>query len=143
MMPWPDSTEFMGAVSGFILKASGNPTVYIVGDCLYKPEIQANIVRYKPDWVVINSGGAIALPLSVEDGTLIMKEIDVVEMIKASPADTRFIAVHMEAIDHCQTTRGILRNEAGSELVQTRYDKEFSDRLDQLKEDFKEMADAA
>ena len=33
--------------------------------------------------------------------------------------------------------------DAGSELVQTRYDKEFSDRLDQLKEDFKEMADAA
>lgn len=33
--------------------------------------------------------------------------------------------------------------DAGSELVQTRYDKEFSERIDQLKEDFKEMEDAA
>lgn len=33
--------------------------------------------------------------------------------------------------------------DAGSELVRTRYDKEFSERLDQLKEDFKEMEDAA
>lgn len=104
--------KLMGAVSGFILKAPGNPTVYIVGDCLYTSEIQANIEKYKPDWVIINSGGAIALPLSVEDGTLIMNEKDVVAMVKASPANTRFIAVHMEAIDHCQTTRSILRNEA-------------------------------
>lgn len=33
--------------------------------------------------------------------------------------------------------------DAGSELVQTRYDKEFSERIDQLKEDFKGMEDAA
>ncbi|MDE5877997.1 MAG: MBL fold metallo-hydrolase [Muribaculaceae bacterium] len=102
----------MGDVSGFILKAPDNPTVYIVGDCLYTPEIHANIEKYNPAWIVINSGGAIALPLSEEEGTLIMNEKDVVNMIKASPADCRFIAVHMEAIDHCQTTRSILRNEA-------------------------------
>lgn len=102
----------MGEVSGFILKAPDNPTVYIVGDCLYTPEIHANIEKYKPEWVIINSGGAIALPLSTEEGTLIMNEKDVVDMIKESPEDCRFIAVHMEAIDHCQTTRSILRNEA-------------------------------
>lgn len=33
-------------------------------------------------------------------------------MIKESPSKCRFIAVHMDAIDHCQTTRSILRNEA-------------------------------
>lgn len=102
----------MGDVSGFILKAPDNPTVYIVGDCLYTPEIHANIEKYRPEWVIINSGGAIALPLSTEEGTLIMNEKDVVDMIKDSPEDCRFIAVHMEAIDHCQTTRSILRNEA-------------------------------
>lgn len=102
----------MGKVSGYILKAPENPTIYIVGDCLYTPEILANIEKYKPEWVIINSGGAIALPLSTEEGTLIMNEKDVVDLIKDSPADCRFIAVHMEAIDHCQTTRSILRNEA-------------------------------
>lgn len=104
--------EIMGAVSGFILKAKDNPTVYIVGDCLYTPEIHANIERYRPDWIILNSGGAIGLPLSITDGAVIMNEKDVVNMIKESPKDCRFIAVHMEAIDHCQTTRSILRNEA-------------------------------
>ncbi|MDE6265340.1 MAG: MBL fold metallo-hydrolase [Paramuribaculum sp.] len=102
----------MGAVSGFILKAPDNPTVYIVGDCLYTDEIQATIEKYTPQWVIINTGGAIAPPLSQKYGTLIMNEKDVVEMVDASPAHCRFIAVHMDAIDHCQTTRSILRNEA-------------------------------
>ena len=33
-------------------------------------------------------------------------------MIEESPDYCRFIAVHMDAIDHCQTTRSILRNKA-------------------------------
>ena len=41
-----------------------------------------------------------------------MNEKDVVDMIKDSPDKCRFIAVHMDAIDHCQTPRSILRNEA-------------------------------
>ncbi|MDE6682363.1 MAG: MBL fold metallo-hydrolase [Muribaculaceae bacterium] len=104
--------RIMGEVSGYILQAKGNPTVYIVGDCLYTQEIKSNIRKYQPSWVIINSGGAIGLPLSVTDGTVIMNERDVVEMIKDSPDYCHFIAVHMDAIDHCQTTRSILRNEA-------------------------------
>ena len=102
----------MGAVSGFILKSEGNPTVYIVGDCIYRPEIQATIDKYDPDWVILNSGGAIVPDLSPELGPILMNENDVVSLIKSAPAKCRFIAVHMEAIDHCQTTRSILRNEA-------------------------------
>lgn len=104
--------EMMGEVSGFVLQAENQPTVYIVGDCLWSDEIKANIERYQPDWIVINTGGAILPALSPTFGTLIMNEKDVVSMIKESPAKCRFIAVHMDAIDHCQTTRSILRNEA-------------------------------
>ena len=104
--------HIMGDVSGFILRAKDNPTIYIVGDCLYTPEIRANIEKSRPDWVVLNSGGAIGLPLSITDGPVIMNEKDVVRMITESPDYCRFIAVHMDAIDHCQTTRNILRNEA-------------------------------
>ena len=46
--------DIMGAVSGFILKAQGNPTVYIVGDCLYTSEIKAYIEKYHPEWVIID-----------------------------------------------------------------------------------------
>ncbi len=104
--------EMMGEVSGFVLQAENQPTVYIVGDCLWTDEIKANIERYQPDWVIINTGGAIIPALSPTFGTLTMNEKDVVRMIEESPAKCRFIAVHMDAIDHCQTTRSILRNEA-------------------------------
>ena len=33
-------------------------------------------------------------------------------MLDTLPTHIKLIAVHMDAIDHCQTTRGILRNEA-------------------------------
>lgn len=104
--------EMMGEVSGFILKADGCPTVYIVGDCIWTNEIKANIEKYQPDWVVINAGGAIHPTLSPEFGPILMNEKDVLTMIKDSPAKCRFIAVHLEAVDHAQTTRSILRNEA-------------------------------
>lgn len=104
--------EMMGEVSGFVLQAEKQPTVYIVGDCLWTDEIKANIELCQPDWIIINTGGAIIPALSPTFGTLIMNEEDVVSMIKESPAKCRFIAVHMDAIDHCQTTRSILRNEA-------------------------------
>lgn len=102
----------MGEVSGYILQAPENPTVYVVGDCLYTEEIQNNINTYKPEWVILNSGGAIALPYSQELGPVLMNERDVIDLIKNSPVECRFIAVHMEAVDHAQTTRSILRNEA-------------------------------
>lgn len=102
----------MGPVSGFVLKANGAPTVYIIGDCVWTDEIKGNIAKYRPDYVVINSGGAINPKLSPTCGPILMDERDVVDMILSSPSGTRFIAVHMEALDHCQTTRTILRNEA-------------------------------
>lgn len=33
-------------------------------------------------------------------------------MLDELPTNVKLIAVHMDAIDHCQTTREILRNEA-------------------------------
>lgn len=102
----------MGQVSGYILKADNNPTVYVVGDCLYTDEILDNIKKYNADWVILNSGGAIVPVLSTEFGPILMNEKDVVALIQDSPAKCRFIAVHMEAVDHAQTTRSILRNEA-------------------------------
>ena len=37
---------------------------------------------------------------------------ETMQIIDDCPVNTRFIDVHMDAIDHCQTTRAILRNEA-------------------------------
>ena len=68
--------------------------------------------EHQPEYIVVNSGGAILPPMSKTDGPIIPNEAETMQIIDDCPVNTRFIAVHMDAIDHCQTTRAILRNEA-------------------------------
>lgn len=91
--------EGLGEVSGFILQAKGYPTVYIVGDCLWDDDIKSTITTYQPDIIVLNSGGA-----QWGGAQILMNEQDAVEVAKFAP-QAKVIAVHMEALDHCQTTR--------------------------------------
>ena len=50
--------------------------------------------------------------VSKVDGCIIPDEAEVMQMLDELPTHIKLIAVHMDAIDHCQTTREILRNEA-------------------------------
>ena len=101
-----------GASSGYVLKAEGQPTLYVMGDCVWNEATQKAVKEHRPDYIVVNSGGAILPPLSKADGPIIPNEAETMRIIDDCPENTRFIAVHMDAIDHCQTTREILRNEA-------------------------------
>ena len=99
----------MGIVSGFVLKAQNQPTVYIVGDSIWNEEVEGAIQKFQPDVIVINSGGAI-FP-GFDANPILMTEEQVVSLVKAS-GDAKIIAVHMEALDHCRTTRTSLRQKA-------------------------------
>ena len=50
--------QMMGPVSGYVLKAEGFPTVYIMGDCRWEACIRDTVERFNPDYIVVNSGGA-------------------------------------------------------------------------------------
>ena len=104
--------EMMGASSGYVLKADGQPTLYVMGDCVWNEVTQKAVKEHQPEYIVVNSGGAILPPMSKTDGPIIPNEAETMQIIDDCPVNTRFIAVHMDAIDHCQTTRTILRNEA-------------------------------
>ena len=104
--------EMMGASSGYVLKADGQPTLYVMGDCVWNEVTQKAVKEHQPEYIVVNSGGAILPPMSKTDGPIIPNEAETMQIIDDCPVNTRFIAVHMDAIDHCQTTRAILRNEA-------------------------------
>ena len=104
--------EMMGASSGYVLKADGQPTLYVMGDCVWNEVTQKVVKEHQPEYIVVNSGGAILPPMSKTDGPIIPNEAETMQIIDDCPVNTRFIAVHMDAIDHCQTTRAILRNEA-------------------------------
>ena len=94
----------MGAVSGYVLKRAGAPTVYIAGDSVWCPEVEAAIVTHRPDIIIVNAGAAQFL----EGGPITMDVDDVVKVCAAAPRAT-VVAVHMEAVNHCMLTRDALR----------------------------------
>lgn len=104
--------EGLGEVSGFILKAKDYPTIYIVGDCLWDDEIKNTIKKHNPDIIVTNSGGA-----QWGGDTILMDEKSTVELAKFAP-NSKVMAVHMEALDHCKTTRELLAQKAKAEKVE-------------------------
>ncbi|MFL5807840.1 MAG: MBL fold metallo-hydrolase [Roseiflexaceae bacterium] len=93
----------MGAVSGFVLRAAGEPLLYLAGDTIWCPEVEAALQTFGPDVVVVNTGAAQFL----SGDPITMTADDVVRVCRARPT-ARVIAVHMEAVNHCLLTRAEL-----------------------------------
>jgi L-ascorbate metabolism protein UlaG (beta-lactamase superfamily) len=93
----------LGPVSGYVVAAEGEPTLYVAGDTVWCPEVESALADHSPDVVVVNAGGARFL----EGGTITMEAADVVAVCTAAP-DARVVAVHMEAINHCLESRADL-----------------------------------
>jgi L-ascorbate metabolism protein UlaG (beta-lactamase superfamily) len=106
--------KMMGNASGFVLQAKNQPTIYIVGDAIWTDEIKQNIARYKPDYIVVNSGGA-RVP-GFENTPILMDEEQTMALLEAS-GKAQVIAVHMDALDHCRTSRASLRQKANDRHI--------------------------
>lgn len=104
-----DVLALMGEASGFVLRAEGQPTIYLVGDGIWTDEVRGNIARYQPDVIIVNAGGAIKP--GYEATPILMNEEQVLELIRTGGSAT-VVAVHLEALDHCLTTRASLRKAA-------------------------------
>lgn len=96
--------KLTGNVSGFILQAEGEPKLYIAGDTVWCSHVREALDAHHPDITVVNAGGArfvMGEPITMDDH-------DVVTLCRYAP-DTKVIAVHMDAINHCLVTRSDLR----------------------------------
>jgi L-ascorbate metabolism protein UlaG (beta-lactamase superfamily) len=93
----------MAPVSGFVLRAVAEPTLYIAGDSIWCDEVQQAIRDHQPRVIVVNAGAAQFL----EGAPITMTADDVIHTCQAAP-DAQVIAVHMEAINHCLLTRADL-----------------------------------
>jgi L-ascorbate metabolism protein UlaG (beta-lactamase superfamily) len=93
----------LGPVSGYVLTAAGEPTLYVAGDTVWCPEVEQALSEHRPDWIVVNAGGARFL----QGGTITMEADDVIAVATAAPA-ARIVVTHMEAINHCLETRAEL-----------------------------------
>jgi L-ascorbate metabolism protein UlaG (beta-lactamase superfamily) len=94
----------MGKVSGFILSAAGEPTLYFAGDTIYCEEVKDAVLTYKPHMTVVNAGGA---RFAVGD-PITMTDEDIIKVCLLDPA-MRVAAAHMDTINHCLIKRSDLR----------------------------------
>jgi L-ascorbate metabolism protein UlaG (beta-lactamase superfamily) len=99
-----DIGKRMGPVSGFVLQAEGEPSIFIAGDTVWCVEVASALNDYKPHVTVLNAGAAQFLG----GDPITMTADDVIHVCRALP-DTHVVAVHMETINHCLLTRAQLR----------------------------------
>ncbi len=97
--------EGLGAAMGVVLQAPNSPTVYLVGDTIWRNEIEEALAKFKPDVILLNTGEARMLGFV---GSIIMSKDDVLRAYKATP-NTAIVAVHMDAINHMALSRKDLR----------------------------------
>ena len=93
----------MAPVSGYVLEAAGEPSLYVAGDTIWCEEVREALDEHRPDAVVVNASGARFL----DGGPIVMTDDDVVAVARHAP-DARVVAVHLEAINHCLQTRSDL-----------------------------------
>jgi L-ascorbate metabolism protein UlaG (beta-lactamase superfamily) len=96
--------EAMGPVSGYVLRAPGEPVLYVAGDTIWCDEVDDALAEHGPDVVVVNAGAARFL----EGDPIVMDAEGVIETARAAPRAT-VVAVHLEALNHCPLSRSDLR----------------------------------
>ena len=95
----------MGPVSGFVVRAEGEPTVYIAGDTIWCSEVEQALQQFSPNVVILNTGAATYV---TGGGPITMDEEDVCQVCRSIP-EAQIVAVHMETVNHCILTRAALR----------------------------------
>lgn len=100
--------DAMGGVNGLVFEAEGEPTIYWAGDTILDEagEVEAILKRFKPDVVIAHTGGPVVKVISPE--ILLMDAAQAVTFFKHAVrenAQVQIIAIHMDALDHCFSTR--------------------------------------
>lgn len=97
---------FLGEAMGVVFQAPEAPTVYFVGDTIWRDEVDQSLDAFDPDVIVLNAAEARLKGLT---GSIIMSKDDVLRAAQAAPEAT-VVAVHMDAINHMTLTRDQLRD---------------------------------
>lgn len=93
----------MAPVSGFVITAREEPSVYIAGDTVWCSCVRKAMHKYKPDIMVCNCGEA-----RFSTGRAITMGTGDIQRICSFYPDVKVVAVHMEAWNHCRLTREAL-----------------------------------
>ncbi|MGG2081570.1 hypothetical protein [Lysinibacillus pakistanensis] len=89
--------KILGTVSGFYLNTMSEGSIYMVGDCIYTPNIEKTFRDLSPDVALLNASEAEMIW-----GTIItMTREDIAQL----SSKTKLLAVHLDAINHCKLSR--------------------------------------
>lgn len=100
---------FMGSGAGYFIELPGEKSIYISGDTVMTETVRQVLNGLRPDISILNAGTAV-----LDFGRPILMSLEEqLDFIKTAPG--KVIAVHMEAFNHCLTTRDMLRNAVSKE----------------------------
>lgn len=103
----------MGNVMGFFVRLPDEQSIYLSSDTIYTHDVDKVLKEYKPDISVVACGTA---QLDVFKPLLMTME-DIIKFARNSPG--KVIANHLEAVNHCPTTRVQLHSELSKyELIE-------------------------
>jgi L-ascorbate metabolism protein UlaG (beta-lactamase superfamily) len=95
--------------AGYFIELPGDKTIYISGDTVMTPTVKHVLNDLRPDISILNAGTAI-----LDFGRPILMPVhEQLEFIRTAPG--KVIAVHLDAFNHCLTTRDILREAVSKE----------------------------
>ena len=86
--------------------AVGEKTTYLMGDTIWTARVTKTLHSYQPDIMIMNTGYAKALGFN--EG-IIMGTADVAKAAEFMP-NSKLVAVHMDAINHCTVSRKNMRD---------------------------------
>ena len=95
----------MGNVLGFYIEMPNEPSIYISADTIYTNEVEKVLTELKPDISILAAGSA-----QFDIGRPVLMDMeDIIRFVMKSPK--KVMANHLEAINHCPTTRAQLKRE--------------------------------
>ncbi|MFH6994332.1 MBL fold metallo-hydrolase [Flavobacterium sp. FlaQc-48] len=95
--------KLMGNVMGFHIELPNEKSVYISSDTIFTEHVQKVLIEFKPDIAVVACGTA-----RLDFGQpLLMRINDILKFTALAPG--KVFANHLEALNHCPTTRSELR----------------------------------
>lgn len=108
--------ESLGEAMGVVFQAPGHKTLYLVGDTIWRDDVDQALEAYSPEIIVINAGYA---KMSNYEDAIIMGKEDVLRATQVAP-DVTIVATHMDAINHMALTREELREFVQEQRIEDR-----------------------
>lgn len=104
--------EQMGNVMGFYMEFLNEKSIYISSDTVYTDDVHKVLKELQPDISVLAGGSA-----QLDEGEpILMTMKDLIQFIQDSPH--KIYANHLEALNHCPTTRIELKEAAKKHSLQ-------------------------